>query len=62
MQGRFRVVRGLDGVDRVTRYDGGAFATTAQVSRPLRASAAPVRTMDLDRFESAIVRQMAGAR
>jgi hypothetical protein len=62
MQGRFRVVRGLDGVDRVTRHDGAAFATTAQILQPLRASTAPVRTMDLDHFESAIARHVAAVK
>jgi len=59
MQGRFRVVRGADGLDRVTRYDGTAFASTAQVLRPLRESAAPVRTMTLSQFESEIDRVVA---
>ena len=54
MQGRFRVVRGVDGEDRVTRYDGTAFATTAQVLRPLRESATAIRTMGLRQLESEI--------
>jgi hypothetical protein len=56
MQGRFRVVRGIDGIDRVTLHDGTAFSTTAEVLRPLRESALPIRTMTLSQFESEIGR------
>ena len=59
MQGRFRVLRGADGIDRVTLHDGTAFSTTAQVLKPLRESAVPVRTMTLSQFESEIDRVVA---
>jgi hypothetical protein len=60
MQGRFRVIRGVDGVERVTRHDGTAFAATADLVRPLRESAAPIRTMGLRQLESEIEQLVAG--
>jgi hypothetical protein len=54
MQGRFRVTRSADGEERVTRHDGTAFASTAQVLRPLHESATPIRTMSLRQFETEI--------
>lgn len=62
MQGRFRVRRGPEGVEYVTLHDGTAFATTAQVLQPVRASALPIRTMSLDTFEAEIVRALGGGR
>lgn len=61
MQGRFRVVRGTDGEDRVTLHDGTAFATTAQVARPVRESLVPVRTMSLSQFEAEVSRVLAAS-
>ena len=61
MQGRFRVLRGPGGADFVTLHDGTAFATTAQVLRPVRESVTPIRTMTLDVFESEVGRAL-GAR
>jgi len=56
MQGRFRVLRGPGGEEFATLHDGTAFATTAQVLQPLRASATPIRTMTLEAFEAEIGR------
>jgi hypothetical protein len=61
MQGRFPISQSLDGTRTfVLTYDQRPFSATAQIGTAApRASAAPVPAMSLDRFEQAVVSEVA---